>query len=127
VLDLLGVAPLEALNADVGQLLAIRADVERLLDEARQGRIDVIRAAEFWAKDELPLRLRGIENCLTIRVLAMRAGAGPGARNPDINTATALRLLDELRELRRQLAAASLNKPLALERQFWSLNKAGTG
>jgi DNA polymerase-3 subunit delta' len=127
VLELLGVAPLEALNADVGQLLAIRSDVQRLLDEAAQGRIDVIRAAEYWARDELPLRLRGIENCLTIRVLAMRAGARSGSGNPDINTASALRLLDELRELSRQLVAASLNKPLALERQFWSLNRAGTG
>jgi DNA polymerase III subunit delta' len=124
VLDVLGVAPVEALAADVHQMLAIRADVLRLLDDARQGRIDVIRTAEAWAKDELPLRLRGIENCLTDRILAMRPGTRLQDRSPDINIGPALGLLDELRELQRQLAT-SLNKPLALERHLWQLNRAG--
>jgi DNA polymerase-3 subunit delta' len=127
VLDLLGVAPLEALDADVPQLLAIREDVRRLLAEGRQGRLDVIRAAEAWAKDELPLRLRGIENCLTVELLAVRSAARSGAGLPDINIASGLRVLTELRELQRQLAGAALNKPLALEGQFWRLNSAGTG
>ena len=39
----------------------------------------------------------------------------------------ALRLLDELRELQRQLAGAALNRPLALERQLWRLNSAAAG
>jgi hypothetical protein len=43
---------------------------------------------------------------------------------PDINSASALRLLTELAELRRQLAGAALNKPLAMERQLWHLQKA---
>jgi DNA polymerase-3 subunit delta' len=125
VLELLGVAPLEALEADVPRLLAIRDEVRRLLADGRQGRIDVIRAAEAWAKDELPLRLRGIENCLTVELLAVRAGARPGGATADINMAAGLRVLTELRELQRQLAGAALNKPLALERQFWRLNSAG--
>jgi DNA polymerase III subunit delta' len=124
VLDVLGVAPVEALAADVRQVLTIRADVLRLLDDARQGRIDVIRTAEAWAKDELPLRLRGIENCLTGRILAMRSGTRLQDGSPDINIGPALGLLDELRELQRQLAT-SLNKPLALERHLWQLNRAG--
>ena len=127
VLELLGVAPLEAHDADVPHLLAIREDIRRLLSEARQGRLDVIRAAEAWARDELPLRLRGIENCLTVELLAVRAGARPGAAIPDINRASGLRVLTQLRELQRQLAGAALNKPLALEGQFWRLNSAGTG
>lgn len=124
VLDVLGVAPVEALAADVRQILGIRADVLRLLDDARQGRIDVIRTAEAWAKDELPLRLRGIENCLTGRILAMRPGALLQDGALDINIGPALGLLDDLRELQRQLAT-SLNKPLALERHLWTMNRAG--
>jgi DNA polymerase-3 subunit delta' len=124
VLDVLGVAPVEALAADVRQVLAIRAEVLRLLDDARQGRIDVIRTAEGWAKDELALRLRGIENCLTSRILALRGGAGLQDGPRDINIGPALGLLDDLRELQRQLAT-SLNKPLALERHLWQMNRAG--
>lgn len=127
VLELLGVAPLEALDADVPHLLAIREDVRRLLAESRQGRLDVIRAAEAWARDELPLRLRGIENCLTIELLAVRAGTRPAGGVPDINISAGLRVLTELRELQRQLAGAALNKSLAMEGQFWRLNSAGAG
>jgi DNA polymerase-3 subunit delta' len=124
VLEVLGVAPVEALAADVRQILGIRADVRQLLHDARQGRIDVIRIAESWAKDELPLRLRGIENCLTGQILAMRPGARLQGGPLDINIAPALRLLDDLRELQKQLAT-SLNKPLALERHLWQMNRAG--
>ncbi len=124
VLEVLGVAPVEALAADVRQILGIRADVLQLLKDARQGRIDVIRTAEGWAKDELALRLRGIENCLTGQILAMRSGARLQDGPLDINIGAALRLLDDLRELQRQLAT-SLNKPLALERHLWHMNKAG--
>jgi DNA polymerase III subunit delta' len=124
VLEVLGVTPTEALAADVAQILAIRRDVLQLLQDARQGRIDVIRIAEAWAKDELPLRLRCIENCLTGQILAMRSGARLQGGPLDINIAPALRLLDDLRGLQRQLAT-SLNKPLALERHLWLLNRAG--
>jgi DNA polymerase-3 subunit delta' len=126
VLELLGVAPLEAVDADVPHLLAIREDVQRLLADSRQGRIDVIRAADAWAKDELALRLRGIENCLTVELLAVRAGARPAGGVADINMAAGLRVLADLRELQRRLAGVALNKPLALERQFWRLNSAGS-
>jgi DNA polymerase III subunit delta' len=124
VLDVLGVAPVEALAADVRQTLGIRADVLQLLRDAGQGRIDVIRTAEAWARDELPLRLRGIENCLTGQILAMRSGARLQDGPLDINIGAALRLLDDVRELQRQLVT-SLNKPLALERHLWQLNRAG--
>jgi DNA polymerase-3 subunit delta' len=124
VLDVLGIAPLEALAADVPRLLGIRQDIERLLDDARQGRVDVIRVAQGWAGDDLALRLTGLENCLTDRLLTVRAGSGMPTAIPDINTASALRLLTELAELRRQLAGAALNRPLAMERQLWRLQKA---
>ena len=123
VLDVLGVAPLEAASADVDRLLAIRADIDRLLEEAARGRLDVIRAAQGWAGDDLPLRLAGLENCLTQRLLTMRADSRLPGAVPDINMASSLRLLSEVGELRRQLAAASLNKPLAVERVLWRLQR----
>jgi len=127
VLELLGVAPLEAIEAEVPHLLAIRQDIRRLLADALQGHIDVIRTAEIWAKDELPLRLRGIENCLTVELLAVRAGARSPSGIVDINMPYALRLLEELRELQHQLTGAALNRPLALERQLWRLNSTAAG
>jgi DNA polymerase-3 subunit delta' len=126
VLEAVGVAPLAALDCDVAQVLAIRQEALQLLADAGRGRIDVIRVAEGWAKDELPLRLRCIENCVTGQLLA-RAGGGLQDGAPGMNTVAALRLLDDLRELQRHLATAALNKPLALERQLWRLSRAGAG
>lgn len=123
VLDVLGVAPLEAAEADVDQLLAIRGDIVRLLEDAARGRLDVVRVAQAWAGDDLPLRLAGLENCLTQRLLTMRADSRLPGGVPDINMASSLRLLAETGELRRQLAAAALNKPLAVERVLWRLQR----
>lgn len=124
VLDVLGVAPLAALEADIDRLLVIRRDIARLLEELPGGRLDVIRLAHAWAGEELPLRLAGLENCLTERLLTMRADSRLKAAVPDINMAPILRLLAELGELRRQLAAAALNRPLAVERALWRLHQA---
>lgn len=124
VLDVLGVAPLAALEADVDRLLVIRRDIERLLQDAAHGRLDVIRLAHAWAGEEMPLRLAGLENCLTQHILAMRSESRLPAAVPDINMTSALRLLADLGELRGQLAGAALNRPLAMERQLWRLHKA---
>lgn len=126
VLEILGVAPLEALQADVPRLVAMRQEILQLLKEAGTGRIDVIRAAEAWAKDDLALRLRCIENCLTGHVLAMRAGARLQDGGLDINIARSLRMLDDVRVLQGRLAT-SLNKPLAVEDLLWRLGRAGAG
>jgi len=124
VLDVLGVAPLAALEADVDRLLVIRRDIERLLQDAAQGRLDVIRLAHAWAGEEMPLRLAGLENCLTQHILAMRSESRLPSAVPDINMTSALRLLADLGELRGQLAGAALNRPLAMERQLWRLHRA---
>lgn len=126
VLDVLGASPQEALEADSKRILAIRDEVLQALADAGRGRLDVIRTAESWARDDLPLRLRCIENCLTGRVLAMRPAARLQDASPDINIAPALRLLDDVRDLQRQLAT-SLNRPLALERHLWLWNRAAAG
>lgn len=121
VLEVLGIAPLEALEVDVARVLAIHGDIQRLLEGAAQGRIDVIRVAHGWAGDDLPLRLSGLENCLTDRILTMRGESRLPGAGRDINMASALRLLADLTELRQQLAGAALNRPLAVERQLWKL------
>jgi DNA polymerase III subunit delta' len=130
-LDVVGIAPLEALGSDLKQLQEIRGDVLAVLQEARQGRVDVVRVAAAWAQDGLALRLRCIENCLTGWVLhdpgmrpeapELRAGAQLQSEGLDINIRSALGLVDGVRELQRQLGT-SLNKPLALERFIWQLN-----
>jgi DNA polymerase III subunit delta' len=121
VLEMLGIAPLEAARADVPRLLALRDEVLQILRDAAGGRIDVLRVAESWAKDDLALRLTCIENCLTARVLAMRAGARLQDGGLDINIGPALRILEDVRRLQGQLAT-SLNKPLAVEDQLWRMN-----
>jgi DNA polymerase-3 subunit delta' len=121
VLEVLGVAPLEAARADVSRLLTLRDEMLRVLEGAAAGRIDVLRVADTWAKDDLALRLTCIENCLTARVLAMRAGARLQDGGLDINIGPALRILDDVRRLQGQLAT-SLNKPLAVEDQLWRIN-----
>ena len=124
VLDVLGIAPLQALEADVERVRAIHEDLQRLLQAAAQGRIDVIRVAHGWAGEDLPLRLSGLENCLTDRILTMRGESRLSGAGRDINMASALRLLTDLAELRQQLAGAALNRPLAIERQLWKLQGA---
>jgi DNA polymerase-3 subunit delta' len=121
VLEVLGVAPLEAVRADVPALLAMRDEVLQVLRDAGAGRLDVLRVAEGWSKDDLALRLTCIENCLTARVLAMRASARLQDGGLDINIGSALRILDDVRRLQGQLAT-SLNKPLAVEDQLWRIN-----
>jgi DNA polymerase III subunit delta' len=121
VIEVLGIAPLEAVKADVPRLLALRDEVLQVLQGAAAGRLDVLRVAESWAKDDLALRLTCIENCLTSRVLAMRAGARLQEGGLDINIGPALRILDDVRRLQGQLAT-SLNKPLAVEDQLWRMN-----
>ncbi|MBK6673901.1 MAG: hypothetical protein IPH71_00040 [Proteobacteria bacterium] len=121
VLEMLGIAPLEAVGADVPRMLALRDEVLQVLRDAAAGRIDVLRVAESWAREDLALRLICIENCLTARVLAMRAGARLQDGGLDINIGPALRILDDVRRLQGQLAT-SLNKPLAVEDQLWRMN-----
>jgi DNA polymerase III subunit delta' len=121
VLEVLGVAPLAAAESDVPRLLALRDEVLQVLRDAAAGRIDVLRVADSWAKDDLALRLTCIENCLTARVLAMRAGARLQDGGLDINIGPAMRILDDVRRLQGQLAT-SLNKPLAVEDQLWRVN-----
>ena len=127
-LDAVGGAALDALDADPALLRQLRDDTWRALREAVQGTLDVLRTADAWSKDDLALRLNCIESYLTRRVLEgpeitaqtaeMRVGAHLSGPDLDINIATALGLLDGVKELRQQ-ASTSLNKALLVERLLW--------
>jgi DNA polymerase-3 subunit delta' len=133
-LQVLGVAPYEALLADPGQLARLRDETWRTLQDLPRGTVDVVRTAEQWGRGgEFLQRLGCLENCLT--GLALRRGADSGHSSEmrpaahlsgpelDINIATTLALLDQLTEIRQQ-AAHPLNKGLALERFLWRLARA---
>jgi DNA polymerase-3 subunit delta' len=127
-LDAVGGAPLEALDGDPALLRQLRDDSWRVLREAVQGTLDVVRTADAWSKDDLGLRLNCIESYLTRRVLEgpeiagqtaeLRAGAHLSGPDLDINIATALGLLDGVKEVRQQ-ASTTLNKALMVERLLW--------
>ncbi|MEP7313042.1 MAG: DNA polymerase III subunit delta' [Pseudomonadota bacterium] len=135
-LDVLGTAPLQAVDADPAQLRELRDDTWRTLRDAGSGRLDVVRTADQWTRQDPQLRLGCIENCLTRQILAsagavaqsaeMGAGAHLSAPDLDINIAAAFTLLDSVRETRQQLTTA-LNKSLALERLLWRFHRSPAG
>jgi DNA polymerase-3 subunit delta' len=132
-LDAVGGAALDALEGDPAGLRQLRDDTWRLLREALKGSLDVVRTADAWSKDALPLRLNCIETYLTRRVLEgpellghpveVRAGAHLSGPDLEINVASALGLLDAVKELRQQ-AGTTLNKALAVERLLWRFSRS---
>lgn len=131
VLDVLGNAPLLALQVDAKLLMGLKAEMEGILQSALEGALDVPGIAEGWAKaTNYGLRLRCIENWLTARlehaacsddrIPSIRDTAhlpSPGQRT---NMKSLMRALDRLYEL-RQLDARAINKALALEQLLWGL------
>lgn len=125
----------QALDSDPQALRLLRDDTARALAEALAGRLDVLRTAEAWSRDELPLRLNCIENWLTQRILRDPAIAREtaeirtGTHLPEgasaLNIARTFGLLDTVREVRATLGT-SLNKALAMERLLWGLVAAGS-
>jgi DNA polymerase-3 subunit delta' len=123
-LDVVGEAPLLAATADPAELAAIGAEVTQGLEALAGGAADVVAMAESWARGEVGLRLRCIENWLTERIRrAERQGAfmtevrpGPylSSPRPVLNIRGLFGLVEEVRELRATLDVP-LNRGLALE------------
>jgi len=133
-LDVLGNAPLWALEADPAELRALRDETESQLEGALSGGLDIPPAAERWAqRGGYELRLQCAENWVTRRIAAQTAAGGaltevhtgahlPGA-NSSMNIRGLIRLMDALYELRR-LATTTINKSLAVEQLLWQLRAA---
>jgi DNA polymerase III subunit delta' len=124
VLDTLGEAPMLAAEVDPKEVVQVGLEVRRALEEAATGSGDPVATAERWARTDLPLRLRCIENWLTERIRAhsgsdgffTKVGAAPySARaNAVLNIGRLFELVDGVRELKSALDTP-INRGLALE------------
>jgi DNA polymerase III subunit delta' len=134
VLEVLGDAPFEALEADAAALAQLKAETERSLSDALGGRMDISATAERWARSEtLALRLACLETWITARIDSavgaqrqsseLRSSTHLPESASDMNIAVLLRLLDGIYELRR-LRLTSINRSLALEQLLWQLPRA---
>lgn len=131
VLDVIGNAPLEALQVNAGALARLREESARALDEAVRGGLDIPATAERWAKaEDYALRLACLESWLTLRLDRAARAAGqmqqlrdsaylPSGRSA-LNMKNLVGLLERLHELRR-LGSTSVNRALALEQLLWEL------
>ena len=124
VLDALGEAPMLAADVDPKAVVQVGQEVRRALEEATSGGGDPVATAERWARADLPLRLRCIENWLTERIRAdcgsdgffTKVGAAPypAGRAGSLNTGQLFELVDGVRELKSALDTP-INRGLALE------------
>jgi DNA polymerase III subunit delta' len=131
VLAILGTAPLAAAEADPAAVIEVASEVRQGLEEAVGGGGDPVATAERWARSELPLRLRCVENWLTERIRAgfaggglfteVRAGAHPRRHAESLDLRQLFGLLDAVQELKSSFEAP-INRGLALESLLRSLS-----
>lgn len=136
VLDALGEAPMLAAEVDPKAVAQVGAEVRRGLEDAVAGGGDPVATAERWARTELPMRLRCIENWLTEQIRAhlsagvffTEVGAGPylSGRNAVLNKADLFELVDAVRELKSSLDTP-INRGLALEAILRRFRTGGGG
>ena len=124
VLNTLGDAPMLAAEVDPKAVMEISQEVRRGLEDALVGGGDPVTTADRWSRNELPLRLRCIENWLTDQIRAhcgtdgfftkVGAAAHSPRAKPVLNMGYLFELMDAVRELKSALDAP-INKGLALE------------
>ncbi|MGH8209527.1 MAG: DNA polymerase III subunit delta', partial [Steroidobacteraceae bacterium] len=124
VLDTLGEAPMLAAEVDPKAVVQVGVEVSRTLEEVVTGGGDPVATAERWARADLPLRLRCIENWLTERIRAhfggdgffRKVGAAPYSPRASavLNRGDLFELVDGVRELKSSLDTP-INRGLALE------------
>jgi DNA polymerase-3 subunit delta' len=135
-LDILGEAPLLlAAASDPSELAAIGVEVRQGLEALCGGGGDLTATAERWARGEVDLRLRCIENWLTDRIrrgereglfmTEVRAAPYLSGGGPVLNIRELFGLLDEVRDL-RAMFDLPLNRGLALEALFRRLLPGST-
>ena len=133
-LDTLGEAPMQIVDGDPAELVAVGVDTRSTLDALAAGRTDPVAAAERWARSQLPLRLLCFENWLTERVRGGERGgallaelrAGPYLSDGEafLNIRELFGLIDKVRDL-RATQDVPLNRGVALEALFRRLAPAG--
>jgi DNA polymerase-3 subunit delta' len=131
VLAVLGSAPMATAAADPAAVVEIAAEVRRGLEEALVGAGDPVATAERWARSELPLRLKCVENWLTERIRGhvgagslfteVRAGTHSRGQGESLDLHQLFGLLDALQELKSSFDAP-INRGLALESLLRSLS-----
>lgn len=134
VLDVVGLAPLRALECDPAHVAQVRREVQGLLEEALAGQGDFAAAADRWGRQDFELRLACAENWVTERLLRRFGAAGnatearPQPRRGVLDSAPSgpvlVRLADALRDMANQ-AHLGLNRALAVEQLLWQLAAAG--
>jgi DNA polymerase-3 subunit delta' len=132
VLDVIGDAPLAAVDLDPAAVSKLNAEVRQTLADAVAGHADPVAIAERWSRADLPLRLMCIENWLTERMrpslpsppdsAELRSAAHLPGRDSVLNIRTSFGLLDRVRELKASLDAP-INRSLALESVLRELRK----
>ena len=124
VLTVLGNAPMATAAADPAAVVEIATEVRRGLEEALAGGGDPVATAERWARSELPLRLKCVENWLTERIRGhvgagslfteVRAGTHSRGHGESLDLRQLFGLLDTVQELKSSFDAP-INRGLALE------------
>jgi DNA polymerase III subunit delta' len=132
-LEVLGEAPMLAVQADPRELAEMGADTRDTLEALAAGRADPVAAAERWARGQFSVRLLCFENWLTERIrrseraghflTEMRAAPYLSGDGTFLNIRELFGLVDEVRELRATLDIP-LNRGLALEALFRRLEPA---
>jgi DNA polymerase III subunit delta' len=119
VLEIMGPAPLSALEVDHTRVLAIRQAAQGAVRDAMAGRLDPPVIAERWSKDDFAWYLTALERC-----------AQSELRESSLRQFVAaakfwLELIDELNEARRW-ADTPVNKSLVIQRLLWRLSAVRT-
>lgn len=123
LLALAGGAPFLAQQYAEAELGDLEAEMQEAIDAAVQGRLDFVAFADACAKNAPAARLAWLENWLTRSLRVAAAGSDlvnnnrlPWLRPPGVETKIRAghRLLDQLREARRQVGG-SLNAQLLFE------------
>lgn len=117
VLEILGPAPLVALDVDHDHVIAIRQAAAEVLHAARAGTLDPPAIAERWAKEDFSWYINALEREAQNALRQSTLDCQPRASRYWSE------LIDELAEARRS-EDTPINKSLVIQRLLWRLSAA---
>jgi DNA polymerase-3 subunit delta' len=116
-----GAGPFALLDANAGELAALRVDTVNTLQEIGRGHLQPPAVADRWARGDLATRLACLESWVTERILESGSKRDvthlSGAGLP-LNICRLFEFSDAIRDMRR-LALTSINKTMAVEALLW--------